>query len=124
MQFLHTRLKVRDLERAIAFYCTFLGAELTDRKVSGRGTQLAFVRLPGANADLELAHLPWDPDFKLDEDIFHLAFEVDDMEATIASMRAAGIVITEEPEKSSTGTWMAFIADPDGYEIELLQHAR
>ncbi|MBU6427797.1 MAG: VOC family protein [Cyanobacteria bacterium REEB65] len=123
MRFLHTRLKVRDLERSIAFYCQQLGCTLTERKVSGRGTQLAFLALPGARAHLELAYLPWDPDFRLDDDIFHLAFEVPNLDQAIATLRAAGIPITEEASRSSSGSLLAFIADPDGYEIELLQHA-
>lgn len=122
MKFLHTRLKTRDIERAIAFYTTHLGCKLLGRKTSGRGSQLAFLRLPGADAELELAFLPWDPEFKLDEDIFHLAFEVPGLPAAVERMRAAGVKITEEPEKMSSGSWMAFIEDPDGYEIELLEH--
>ncbi|MBM3266067.1 MAG: VOC family protein [Candidatus Sericytochromatia bacterium] len=122
MKFLHTRLKVRDLERAVAFYTTHLGCKESRRTVSGRGTQIAFLELPGVGAFLELSYLPWDPDFRLDEDIMHLAFEVTGMEATVERLRAAGVKITEEPERSKSGTWMAFIEDPDGYEIELLEH--
>jgi lactoylglutathione lyase len=122
MRFLHTRLKVRDLERAVAFYTTHLGCKESRRTVSGRGTQIAFLDLPGTGASLELSHLPWDPDFKLAEDIFHLAFEVEGMQETVARLAAAGVKITEEPERSKSGTWMAFIEDPDGYEIELLEH--
>lgn len=122
MKFLHTRLKTRDIDRSIAFYTTHLGCELVGRKTSPRGSQLAFVRFPGVDADLELAYLPWDPDFKLDEDIFHLAFEVEDLPRRVEDLRAAGVKITEEPMKTSSGSWMAFIEDPDGYEIELLQH--
>jgi lactoylglutathione lyase len=122
MQFLHTRLKVRDLERAVAFYTAHLGCKEGRRTVSGRGTQICFLELPGAKAQLELSYLPWDPDFKLDEDIMHLAFEVEDMRETVERMRAAGVKITEEPAQSKSGTWMAFIEDPDGYEIELLKH--
>jgi lactoylglutathione lyase len=123
MRFLHTRLKVRDIERAIAFYTQHLGCMLTERKTSPRGTQLAFLRLPGVEADLELAYLPWDPDFQLAEDIFHVAFEVTGMAETVARMREAGVTITEEPMQTSSGSWMAFIEDPDGYEIELLDYS-
>ena len=122
MKFLHTRLKTRDMERAIAFYTTHLGCKLLGRKTSPRGSLLAFLALPGVGVELELAHLPWDPDFKLDEDIFHLAFEVPDLPGRVEAMRAAGIKITDEPMKMSSGSLMAFIEDPDGYEIELLEH--
>ncbi|MNX12256.1 Lactoylglutathione lyase [compost metagenome] len=122
MRFLHTRLKVRDMERAIAFYTQHLGCEVIRRSTSPRGTQLTFLRLPGVEADLELAYLPWDPDFQLAEDIFHLAFQVPNMTETLEKMREAGVKITEEPSQGSSGM-MAFIEDPDGYEIELLDYS-
>ncbi len=121
--FLHTRIKVRDMERSIAFYSTFFGMVCRDRKTSPRGSQLAFMTMPGSPTELELAYLPWDPDFQLPEDIFHLAFRVDDMPATLERMRQAGVKVTEEPSERSAGGWMAFIEDPDGYEIELLSYA-
>jgi len=121
--FLHTRLKVRDLERAIDFYTRHFGMICRKRSSSGRGTQLAFMTMPGSPTELELAYLPWDPDFKLDEDIFHLAFKVDDMASTVKKMRAAGVKVTEEPCARREGGDMAFIEDPDGYEIELLSYA-
>lgn len=123
MRFLHTRLKVRDMDRSIAFYTQHLGCRLKGRKTSPRGSQLAFLHLPGTQAELELAYLPWDPDFALNEDIFHLAFEVETMAETIRALRDAGIKVTEEPTKTSSGSWMAFIEDPDGYEIELLDYS-
>lgn len=118
--FLHTRLKVRDMEKTIAFYTTYLGFSVRDRKTSPRGSQLVFLSMPGTPTELELAFLPWDPDFKLDEDIFHLAFQVDDMDQSLTAMRAGGVKVTEEPSERSNGGWMAFIEDPNGYEIELL----
>ena len=121
--FLHTRLKVRDLERSIAFYTQHFHMVCRDRKSSPRGSQLAFMTMPGTPTELELAYLPWDPDFQLPEDIFHLAFRVEDMETAIAGMRAAGVKVTEEPSGRRDGGQMAFIEDPDGYEIELLSFA-
>ena len=94
-----------------------------DRKTSPRGSQLAFMTMPGSPTELELAYLPWDPDFQLPEDIFHLAFRVKDMHASVAKMRQAGVKITEEPSDRRDGGNMAFIEDPDGYEIELLSYA-
>lgn len=123
MKFLHTRLKVRDLARSIGFYQTHFGFEVRVRHTSGRGSQLAHLQLPGNDTELELAYLPWDPDFKLDEDIFHLAFLVPSVPETIEAMRRRGVKITEEPHETSSG-WMAFIEDPDGYEIELLDRAK
>jgi lactoylglutathione lyase len=121
--FLHTRLKVRDLERSIAFYSKHFHMVCRDRKTSPRGSQLAFMTMPGSPTELELAYLPWDPEFQLPEDIFHLAFRVEDMSAAIAQLREAGVKITEEPSDRRDGGDMAFIEDPDGYEIELLSFA-
>jgi lactoylglutathione lyase len=121
--FLHTRLKVRDMERSIAFYRQHFNMVCRDRKTSPRGSQLAFMTMPGSPTELELAYLPWDPDFQLPEDIFHLAFRVEDMAAAMASLQAAGVKITEEPSGRRDGGQMAFIEDPDGYEIELLSYA-
>ncbi|MEB3285612.1 MAG: VOC family protein [Candidatus Sericytochromatia bacterium] len=118
--FLHVRLKVRDVDRAILFYTTYFGFTLQGRSESPRGSQLAFLRHPASPTELELAYLPWDPDFTLPEDIMHLAFGVADMEGTVKRMREAGVRVTEEPSPRSKGGLMAFIEDPDGYEIELL----
>lgn len=118
--FLHTRLKVRDLDRSIAFYSQHFHMVCRDRKTSPRGSQLAFMTMPGSPTELELAFLPWDPDFQLPEDIFHLAFRVEDMTTSLAQMREAGVKITEEASDRRDGGEMAFIEDPDGYEIELL----
>lgn len=118
--FLHTRLKVRDLDRSIAFYSKHFHMVCRDRKTSPRGSQLAFMTMPGSPTELELAYLPWDPDFQLPEDIFHLAFRVDNMGQAIAEMRESGVKVTEDPSNRRDGGQMAFIEDPDGYEIELL----
>lgn len=118
--FLHTRLKVRDLERSITFYTRYFNMVCRDRKTSPRGSQLAFMTMPGSPTELELAYLPWDPNFQLPEDIFHLAFRVEDMTAIIERMRRDGVKVTEEPSRRKSGGDMAFIEDPDGYEIELL----
>lgn len=121
--FLHTRIKVRDLDRSIAFYSKHFHMVCRDRKSSPRGSQLAFMTMPGSLTELELAYLPWDPDFQLPDDIFHLAFRVEDMDRAITEMRKAGVKITEEPSGRRDGGQMAFIEDPDGYEIELLSFA-
>ncbi|MGE5708119.1 MAG: VOC family protein [Bacteroidota bacterium] len=120
--FLHVRLKVRDLERSIAFYTQHFDFSLRRRKSTPRGSQLAFLAMEGTPTEIELAYLPWDPDFHVDEDILHLAFSVPDIQEAVARLRAAGVPITEEPMQLGGGTWIAFVEDPDGYEIELIAH--
>lgn len=112
--FLHVRIKVRDLERSIAFYTEYFGFRLRKRKTTQRGSQLAFLHQEGTPTEIELAYLPWDPDFKLDEDILHVAFSVPDMQTALERFRAGGVPVTEE------GEHISFIADPDGYEVELI----
>jgi lactoylglutathione lyase len=118
--FLHVRLKVRDMSRSVEFYTTQLGFKKVDEKTSPRGSQLTFLEYPNSPTLLELAYLPWDPDFKLEEDIFHLAFGLENLPVQIETMRQAGVKITDEPMETRPGRFMAFIEDPDGYEIELL----
>lgn len=118
--FLHTRLKVRDMARSIAFYTEHFGFELRGQKTSPRGSQLAFLKHPASPTELELAFLPWDPDFQLPEDIFHIALGVPDVWAACEALEKAGVKVTEAPSERRAGGGMAFIEDPDGYEIELL----
>ena len=114
MKFLHMRLKVSDLGRSIAFYEQNFGATVRARHTSARGSQLAHLRLPGTDAELELAFLPWDSTVTLPEDLVHIAFAVDDMAATLTRLKANGANVTDEAPN------MSWVADPDGYEIELL----
>lgn len=116
MDFLHVRIRVRDLERAIEWYCRSLGFELERRSTSPRGNRLAFLQLPGNQTRLELCYIPDGGDFSFPEDIFHLAFSVDDMQQAFREMAARGVKFTEGPSGG-----MAFIEDADGYEIELLE---
>lgn len=123
MRFLHTRLRVRDLERAIAFYERFFNCQVRARHTTARGSMLAHLKLPGTEAELELTFLPWEPDFKLDEDILHISFHVPSVRESVEALRREGVKITEEPHHTGSG-WMAFIEDPDWYEIELLDSLR
>ena len=60
---------------------------------------------------------------KVQEDLVHLAFEVDDLDGTIQELQAKGVPITDGPTQSSSGSRFIFIDAPDGYEIELIQRA-
>lgn len=120
---LHTRFRVSDLERSIRFYCDHLGFELrgrTDR--SPAGNQLAFLRLPGNAHELELCYSP-DYELKVPEDLMHIAIAVPDLIAFCGELESKGIEIWPDNwrEAFQRGNKMAFIDDPDGYEIELLE---
>ena len=121
IRFLHTRIRVRDLDRSIAFYQT-LGYTLREKKGSPQGNLLAFLTLPGNEVFLELCHSP-EYTATCPEDLMHTALGVPDIIAYCDTLERAGIEIWPSGwrEKFSSGTRkMAFVTDPDGYEVEIL----
>ncbi len=121
MRILHTRIRVRDLERSIAFYRDVLGLEEAGAQTSPRGNRLAFMRDPDSGHEIELCFQPGEGEFRFPEDIFHIALAVADLRETGERLNALGIPFTDGPHFSESGSALAFIDDPDGYEIELLQ---
>jgi lactoylglutathione lyase len=126
MRFLHTMIRVRNLDASIEFYCNVLGLRELRRKdyPSGRFT-LAFVGFGDErdNTVIELTH-NWDTDdYEMGNAFGHLAFGVDDIYETCTRLREAGAEITREPGPMKHGsTVIAFLRDPDGYAIELIQN--
>lgn len=127
MRMLHTMLRVGDLERSLRFYTEVLGMQLLRRKdyPSGRFT-LAFVGY-GDESDhtvLELTH-NWDTDhYALGDGYGHIALGVDDIQATCAAIADKGGRVVREPGPMKHGsTVIAFVEDPDGYKVELIQLA-
>lgn len=124
MKLLHTMLRVRHLERSITFYTEILGMTLLRQKdyPEGRFT-LAFVGYgpESEQAVIELTH-NWDIDqYDLGTAFGHIAIGVGDVYAACERIRAAGGRITREPGPMKNGsTILAFVEDPDGYKIELL----
>ncbi|MDY6828470.1 MAG: lactoylglutathione lyase [Pseudomonadota bacterium] len=124
MRILHTMLRVTDLERSLDFYTQVLGMRELRRRdfPEGRFT-LAFVGYADESeqAALELTH-NWDVDhYDLGDAYGHIAIQVDDVYAACDRIRAAGGTVTREPGPMKHGTTvLAFVADPDGYKIELL----
>lgn len=122
IRFLHTRIRVRDLDRSIAFYQS-LGYTLGEFKDSPEGNSLAFLQLPGNDVFLELCHSP-DYPATCPEDLMHTALGVLDIIEYCDGVEKAGIEIWPSGwrEKfSSGGRKMAFVTDPDGYEVEILE---
>lgn len=118
---LHTRMRVSDLDETIRFYTTVLGLEVIERKTSPRGSHLAFLQVPNSDELIELTSFPPSGPVKVQEDLVHLAFQVESLENTMASLTAQGIRITDGPTASSSGSRFIFIDAPDGYEIELIE---
>lgn len=127
MRMLHTMLRVGNLDRSLQFYCDVLGMKLLRRKdyPSGRFT-LAFVGYGGEDTHtvLELTH-NWDTErYDLGNAYGHVALGVEDIYETCRELRAKGANIVREPgPMKHGGTEIAFVEDPDGYRIELIQLA-
>jgi lactoylglutathione lyase len=120
-KFLHTRMRVSDMEQTIRFYTEVLGLEVLERKVSPRGSHLAFLKVPNSEELIELTSFPPSGPVKVQEDLVHLAFQVESLDDTLASLNAKGVKVTDGPTTSSSGSRFIFIDAPDGYEIELIE---
>ncbi|MET0681959.1 MAG: lactoylglutathione lyase [Casimicrobiaceae bacterium] len=130
MRILHTMLRVGDLPRSIDFYTRVLGMQLlrtTDRPE--QKYRLAFVGYgdESSGAVLELTYNYDVAAYDIGTGFGHVAIEVDDVTATCAAVRAAGSsgTVTREPGPVKGGTTViAFVQDPDGYKIELIERRR
>jgi len=127
MRLLHTMLRITDLERSLSFYTEVMGMELLRRRdyPGGRFT-LAFVGY-GKEADtavIELTH-NWDTSsYELGTAYGHIAIGVDDIVGTCEAIRSKGGKVVREPgPMREGGTVIAFVEDPDGYKLELIQLA-
>lgn len=121
---LHTRYRVHDLEKTVAFYRDVLGLEETRRQTSGRGSQLVFFKAPGSDEEIEICKFDESGPVQVGPDLTHLAFEVDDIEEFAKQSAAKGYPLSDGPHKNSSGGAIAFIDAPEGYEIELIQRGR
>ena len=118
---LHTRMRVSDVDATIAFYRNVLGLDVLERKVSPRGSHLAFLSVPNSDELIELCSFPASGPVNVPEDLVHLAFEVDDLDQTIDQLKAQNVPITDGPTRTSSGSRFLFIDAPDGYEVELIE---
>jgi lactoylglutathione lyase len=119
LKYLHTMVRVNDLERSLDFYCNKLGLRELRRVDNEKGRfTLVFLAAPGdETAQVELTH-NWDPE-KLDggRNFGHLAYRVDDIYQVCQRLMDAGVVINRPPRDG----YMAFVRSPDRISIELLQ---
>ena len=126
MRYLHTMVRISNIEQSLDFYCNKLGLEEVRRteNEAGRYT-LIFPAAPGDKARAEAERAPlleltynWDPeDYGSGRNFGHLAYEVDDIYQTCDRLMKAGVTINRPPRDGR----MAFIRSPDGISIELLQ---
>ena len=120
---LHTRYRVTDLDKTVAFYRDVLGLEETRRHTSGRGSQLVFFKAPGSDEEIEICKFDESGPVVVGSDLTHLAFEVDDLEKFAKEAAAKGYPLSDGPHATGSGK-IAFIDAPEGYEIELIERGK
>jgi lactoylglutathione lyase len=119
MKYLHTMVRVTDVDASVRFYCDALGlTELSRKDYPGGRYTLVFLAAPGdEHAQVELTH-NWDPqEYDGGRNFGHLAYEVDDVYATCRRLAEHGVTILRPPRDGR----MAFVRSPDNISIELLQ---
>lgn len=119
MKYLHTMVRVTDLDASLRFYCDALGLTEVSRKDNPRGRYtLVFLAAPGdESAQVELTY-NWDPEtYTGGRNFGHLAYSVEDIYATCERLREHGVTINRPPRDGH----MAFVRSPDQVSIELLQ---
>ena len=119
MKYLHTMVRVKDLDASLDFYCTSLGLKEVNRKEveAGRFTLIFLAPEGQEDAQVELTY-NWDPeDYPGGRNFGHLAYEVDDIYATCQHMMDRGVIINRPPRDGR----MAFVRSPDNISVELLQ---
>ena len=121
MRYLHTMLRVSNLDAALDFFCDKLGLVLVRRRDSERGRYTLVFLGTEEDSDTALVELThnWDETAPYETGRFfgHLAYGVEDIYKTCADLKAAGVVINRPPRDGR----MAFVKSPDGHSIELLQ---
>lgn len=121
---LHTRMRVDDIDRTIEFYTKVLGLKVAGRMTSPRGSRIVYLDTPGSEEQIEITSFPASGPVQVQPDLVHLAFEVDDMDAFGRHIAGLGIAFSDGPTHTASGSVIAFIDAPEGYEVELIQPAR
>lgn len=119
MKLAHTMLRVRDLERSLAFYTGFLGLEETRRSKIGDEATLVFLGDSSRGHFLELTYNHDGRDYELGNQFGHVALVVDDLDALVADVERRGWWYRRS--KPANPSRYIFVKDPDGYDIEILQ---
>jgi lactoylglutathione lyase len=121
---LHTRYRVNDLEKTVKFYTDVLGLKEVARHKSPRGSTVVFINVPNSEEQIEICHYPGSGDVKVQPDLTHLAFEVDDIVAFAKETEKKGYPLSDGPTVTGSGGKIAFIDAPEGYEIELIERKK
>ena len=109
-KFLHTRMRVSDLDKTVNFYQRVFGLEVARRHESPRGSQLVFLAVPNSDEEIELTYFPGSG-----------PVEVQDMNAFADHIKSVGYEFSDGPTVSSSGSTFAFVDAPEGYEVEIIE---
>src|ERR1700739_1377977 len=109
---LHTRYRVKDLEKTVSFYKDVLGLQEIRRHTSGRGSQLVFLKAPESQEEIELCKCAESGPVVVGPDLTPLAFEVDDLEKFADEAKAKGYPLSDGPHKTPGGSVIASIDAP------------
>ena len=123
-KFLHTRMRVNDLEATLEFYQKVFGLQVTRRHESPRGSKLAFLSVPNSEEEIEITYFPGSGPVQVQEDLMHLAFEVESMKDFQKHLDSIGVELSDGPTESSSGSIFAFIDAPEGYEVEVIERPK
>ena len=114
-------MRVSDLDKTVNFYQKVFGLEVTRRHESPRGSKLVFLAVPNSDEEIELTYFPGSGPVEVQEDLMHLAFEVEDMNTFADHIKSVGYEFSDGPTESSSGSTFAFVDAPEGYEVEVIQ---
>jgi len=120
---LHVRYRVENLEESIRFYRDVLGLDLKSTAKSARGSELAFFATPGG-VEIEICRYAASGPVTVCDDLTHLAFAVDDLDAFGEHLRRHGVSFSDGPHGSKGKGRMAFVDAPEGYEVEIIEPPR
>jgi lactoylglutathione lyase len=124
--FLHVSIRTSDMNRSIEFYQKYFSLQVKRRAELKNKAQIAFLQdKDGKGCTLELTYYPTQKSFQqaeFENRLFdHLGFDVPDIQKTLTAMKKAGVTVTDEPYQFNLHTTIAFIEDPDGTLIELVE---
>jgi lactoylglutathione lyase len=120
-KFLHTRMRVDELDETVAFYEKVFGLQVTRRHESPRGSKLVFLAVPNSEEEIEITYFPGSGPVQVQEDLMHLAFEVESMDEFAKHLEQVGFSFSDGPTQSSSGSVFAFVDAPEGYEVEVIE---
>ena len=120
-KFLHTRMRVDDLDKTVEFYEKVFGLQVTRRHESPRGSKLVFLAVPNSEEEIEITYFPGSGPVQVQEDLMHLAFEVQSMDEFADHIERIGYSFSDGPTRSSSGSVFAFVDAPEGYEVEVIE---